>query len=570
MADQQQQHRRRRRLPYVQRTGRSRPLTYWPSYKGGVDWLRRHHGILDTALGLLEIYPNLIQDRSMDVMWEFISPFFTSPYAKNAPTVKNRPRELYTIGSSVSRNSRQNKPGTSPHLNDNSPRAATKPMAMTYPINSSASAHASKQLDTPHQGSGDSSSSSRRTASSRGDTQDLLPLISVTCSQDQPEPELQALFDDEDCPQSDPGLPCVYVCCPCQYHEEACGDKLPQHVLHALQHQFYVRTGPCFGENDTDDFGSDQLSETDIYVFVLGESSLNSPACLKRLYALWCLNIPSVFVKDSNYCLPSPMPDAILRCIHALESSEMPLMSSAKTFPTSRSTTPRCGLTIPTTTTSSDPRHQRQQGRGKNGQDSDFMLYLLNGYRTALIFEKNSLDDCENLLKENIQFLVGTEQSQTGSIQSSTTSSTKTSSHSCSNEILSVQQLSDNQSRLMTNSLLDISPRKEAESYELTDKKDGLLDRRWKSAPGEIHLHVSAFSDSSSSSTPATAHLLSVASFNASSHANRRLGSPPPVKMTTTSSVPMVGNPSLPPVKSPAGKRHHLDPFSHLPHFQQH
>ena len=72
------------------------PLTrtqgFWPTFRGAVDWMQKHQDIVETALNLIEIYPKLIQHKSCDRMWEFISK--TAFYQK---------KELF---------SRNNKPGS--------------------------------------------------------------------------------------------------------------------------------------------------------------------------------------------------------------------------------------------------------------------------------------------------------------------------------------------------------------------------------------------------------------------------------------------------------------------------
>ena len=53
------------------------PLTkthgFWPTFRGAVDWMQKHQDIVETALNLIEIYPKLIQHKSCDQVWEFIS-----------------------------------------------------------------------------------------------------------------------------------------------------------------------------------------------------------------------------------------------------------------------------------------------------------------------------------------------------------------------------------------------------------------------------------------------------------------------------------------------------------------
>ena len=63
--------RRQRKLPSMPHTRRVQE--FWPTFRGAVDWMQKHHETIETALNLLEIYPKLIQHRSCDRLWEFIS-----------------------------------------------------------------------------------------------------------------------------------------------------------------------------------------------------------------------------------------------------------------------------------------------------------------------------------------------------------------------------------------------------------------------------------------------------------------------------------------------------------------
>ncbi|XP_050405039.1 uncharacterized protein LOC126820906 [Patella vulgata] len=67
------QGRQSRKLPHVPRGKKNH--VFWPTYRGAVEWMRKHQEILDTATGLLEIYPNIIRDYSLDSFWNFIKPY---------------------------------------------------------------------------------------------------------------------------------------------------------------------------------------------------------------------------------------------------------------------------------------------------------------------------------------------------------------------------------------------------------------------------------------------------------------------------------------------------------------
>ena len=63
--------RRQRKLPSMPQSRRVQE--FWPTFRGAVDWMQKHQEIIETALNLLEIYPKLIQHKSCDRLWDFIS-----------------------------------------------------------------------------------------------------------------------------------------------------------------------------------------------------------------------------------------------------------------------------------------------------------------------------------------------------------------------------------------------------------------------------------------------------------------------------------------------------------------
>lgn len=49
-----------------------------PTFSGAVTWLKRHKYELSTALRLVQVYPNVIQDEAVDCLWDFMQPFLES------------------------------------------------------------------------------------------------------------------------------------------------------------------------------------------------------------------------------------------------------------------------------------------------------------------------------------------------------------------------------------------------------------------------------------------------------------------------------------------------------------
>ena len=63
--------RRQRKLPSLPHTRRSQE--FWPTFRGAIDWMHKNQYTIETALNLLEIYPKLIQHKSCDRLWDFVS-----------------------------------------------------------------------------------------------------------------------------------------------------------------------------------------------------------------------------------------------------------------------------------------------------------------------------------------------------------------------------------------------------------------------------------------------------------------------------------------------------------------
>lgn len=77
--------RRRRSLPScLHKRGNIQFHTFWPTFRGALDWVRKRQEDLNTAVGLLEIYPNLIQDSCFDGFWEYIRPLLNDMEASDS------------------------------------------------------------------------------------------------------------------------------------------------------------------------------------------------------------------------------------------------------------------------------------------------------------------------------------------------------------------------------------------------------------------------------------------------------------------------------------------------------
>lgn len=243
-----------------------------------------------------------------------------------------------------------------------------------------------------------------------------VPVISITYASDEPDTEGQTISPHAGRPDSGRSLglhrtPRVYVCCVCNHRAKQ--DTLHKHVLHALQHEFYVRSGPCADDKHGPRW--DDLREADACVFVLDDPSLKTTTCFEGLGAAWAFDIPTVFLKDSNYALPTPLPDFILQ--HNLGLGTSP--TSRASTSAREGATPEIGLdtrgilfSSPATRASSvtSIRSQRRSHRRtKQGlRDSDMVLHLLNGYRDALVFEEGRHEDCEGELRKAVHSLLGT------------------------------------------------------------------------------------------------------------------------------------------------------------------
>ncbi|KAL8566807.1 hypothetical protein ACOMHN_052205 [Nucella lapillus] len=370
------QIRRRRRLPHVQRASRSRPSgTFWLTYSRAVDWLRRNHGVIDKTVELLEIYPTLIQEMSLDALWEFLAPFVTRPVTDITTLPKSRPPT------------------------SDRPESIIRPASQSGPPGTVSSAVSNRSISSrrSHKGKFPASSETLQ-----------IPVISVTYASDDKAPELQGLMGDGDTFAN--RTPRVYLCCLCNHPTGE--ETLYRHVLHALQHDFYVKSGPCADERSFVFW--DDISEADICVFLLDDLSLNTPTCFKSLCAACTLKTPILFLKDSKYSLPVPLPDIILQHNLGLESPELSRASTP--IGPRRSMTPEVSHHTAHTSAAAGrsfstqgSRVERSQQRAKQKvEDRDMVLCLLNGYRDALVFEERRHQECEKELRETVHKLLGT------------------------------------------------------------------------------------------------------------------------------------------------------------------
>ncbi|XP_013067203.2 uncharacterized protein LOC106055482 [Biomphalaria glabrata] len=71
-------NRRSRKLPTAIRRNRNArppsPCTTFYTYRNALQWMRGQRDVISRCIQLLQTYPNLIQDESMDRLWEFIEP----------------------------------------------------------------------------------------------------------------------------------------------------------------------------------------------------------------------------------------------------------------------------------------------------------------------------------------------------------------------------------------------------------------------------------------------------------------------------------------------------------------
>lgn len=66
---------RRRKLPDIHQadnTLSTSAAVFWYSYHTALTWIRSNEHVISKCVQLLQIYPNLIQDKSMEHLWDFI------------------------------------------------------------------------------------------------------------------------------------------------------------------------------------------------------------------------------------------------------------------------------------------------------------------------------------------------------------------------------------------------------------------------------------------------------------------------------------------------------------------
>ncbi|XP_059161150.1 uncharacterized protein LOC131944499 [Physella acuta] len=95
-------NRRQRRLPHALRPCRN-PLTSptFYSYQSALQWIRTQQDVISQCVQLVQIYPNLIKDESMDAFWEFLEPLMGQAAIPDAGTM--------LTSKSISRNIRDTK-----------------------------------------------------------------------------------------------------------------------------------------------------------------------------------------------------------------------------------------------------------------------------------------------------------------------------------------------------------------------------------------------------------------------------------------------------------------------------
>ncbi|XP_025104065.1 uncharacterized protein LOC112570070 isoform X2 [Pomacea canaliculata] len=368
-----------RRLPHVQRPHRSRPMTFWLSQQGAAKWLRKHQSVIETAVGLLEMYPGLVQITALDALWNFMAPFVNIYTEKKESSRQEQPVK--------GRENKQRKTG-----------GASLPKLLSVgPV----------------------------------------PAISITHDANEDENDLEEELlgrhlqgglddDDDDEEETETRTPHIYVC----IHADTVGHdrQLYVRVIDALICDFFVMSGPRVESGELfshDSVREKNLSQANACVFVLDGASLNDPECFRDLSAAWAMNLPMVFVKNSSFSLPSPLPDFVLQHSLGMESPAVsraftpafPMRHSSVTptsdvtpdarpgqlrrrrsFSSMRSASPRCHVT---------GNSRRSEKRGQQDfREADVVLTLLDGYRHALVFEDTAGDDCALALRRRLQSLL--------------------------------------------------------------------------------------------------------------------------------------------------------------------
>ncbi|PVD25540.1 hypothetical protein C0Q70_13196 [Pomacea canaliculata] len=264
-----------------------------------------------------------------------------------------------------------------------------------------------------------------------------VPAISITHDANEDENDLEEELlgrhlqgglddDDDDEEETETRTPHIYVC----IHADTVGHdrQLYVRVIDALICDFFVMSGPRVESGELfshDSVREKNLSQANACVFVLDGASLNDPECFRDLSAAWAMNLPMVFVKNSSFSLPSPLPDFVLQHSLGMESPAVsraftpafPMRHSSVTptsdvtpdarpgqlrrrrsFSSMRSASPRCHVT---------GNSRRSEKRGQQDfREADVVLTLLDGYRHALVFEDTAGDDCALALRRRLQSLL--------------------------------------------------------------------------------------------------------------------------------------------------------------------
>ncbi|ESO94231.1 hypothetical protein LOTGIDRAFT_161440 [Lottia gigantea] len=324
--------RRGRKLPHVPRQTKYKPNVFWPTYRGAVSWLRQHQKILDTAIGLLEIYPNIISDYSLDSFWDFIKPFL---YPDKS--------EKLTLHRKTTGN----------------PKRPTKQTAVILP-----------KINTK------------------------IPLISVTHDSD-PENEseigIETVTDNHKVSR---------VCVSGKLQDKHEIDYTPQIVEELTSFSFVFYISPINRSNDV-------LYEADSLIFLLGDYTLSDDYCCESLVSAWSLDIPTVFVRNKNFKLSSPLPDTFIK--HAINidggwrggGRSLSPSVGASSLRLKRDRFKR-----------SDSATSVLTGSYKDSKasvcSSDLVFYLLNGYREAVVYDDKLSDitsrEIKLLLSKKMEF----------------------------------------------------------------------------------------------------------------------------------------------------------------------
>ncbi|XP_012934835.1 uncharacterized protein LOC106011065 [Aplysia californica] len=370
--------RRRRKLPTIHRrdvTGTNETPLFWYSYQNALHWMQNKEDVISKFVELLQLYPNLIQDASLDRFWGFLQPLLSSPgeegKSSDRPEVKVRSVSL-----------------TGP------PPVKTK------------------------------------MAGRAGD----IPQISVTESRESPAPVLCIPAQHARSPRvhlishcTQPGTFCsdrllhqgvmemlredFYVRHSQVRHIPADDEEL----IHLLVGNGEKTSRHCV------------VAESDVCVYLFNESTLEDEGCFHDLCLAIVSRIPVVYVRDHSSELPNSFSDIIHRTSrgsatlkdyvdrfvepnipHAPPSqksfSPKVCRSKSKLAPLSLRARPISaeGLVV----RGSDPRRSRR-GLSPKTSEADLIFTLVNNFKSACVFDGADTDKCALRLKRAIYQAVG-------------------------------------------------------------------------------------------------------------------------------------------------------------------